>query len=198
MSRIKILIVEDDPAQIDTWKKQITRNNALNNVDYSADYAKSHEKAVELIELNKYDAAIVDIRLQSSTGVNDVTTGGNDVRDLLLKSEIVLIAHVTGEPSAVDFGESKYKDLVRVFTKADTLTDEKSTHDEVLEWLGDKSKIIQAMQKVKENISSKMADLFYLSIWPRWDGWQATGDENEEFIPSSITRHITSHLYSTF
>lgn len=198
MSRIKLLIVEDDSAQIETWKKQINRNNALNDVDYSADYAESYERASELIELNKYDAAIVDIRLQSPSGVNDATTGGNDVRDLLLKCEIVLIAHVTGEPTAVDFGESNYKDLVRVFIKADSLGDQQSTHEIVLEWLEDKSKIVQTMKKVKENIASKMAGLFYSSIWPRWDSWQAAIDEVEEFVPSSITRHITSHLYSTF
>jgi ActR/RegA family two-component response regulator len=198
MSRLKLLIVEDDSAHVETWKRQIDRNNALNNFNYVADYAASYERAIELIEFNKYDAAIVDIRLQDPSGISDATTGGNDVRDLLLQSEIVLIAHVTGEPTAVDFGTSNYKELVRVFTKADPSDSEQSVHDAVLEWLEEKSKIVLTMKKVKSNIASKMAGLFYSSIWPRWDSWQAATEEGGEFVPSSITRHITSHLYATF
>lgn len=198
MNRVKLLVVEDDSAQVETWRRQLERHNALNDFNYSADYAVSYDEAAKLIESNKYDAAIVDIRLQNPDGVNDATTCGNDVRDLLLRSEIVLIAHLTGEPDAVDFNDSDYRDLVKVFTKADTDDADRSAHELVLMWLASKSKIISTMRTVKANIASKMADLFYLSIWPRWDSWQDGEDDFGEFIPSSITRHITSHLYSTF
>ena len=197
MDGARLLIVEDDTEQVKTWKRQIERNNAINDESYVADYASSYEEAAGLINSNKYDAAIVDIRLENPFGVKDATTGGNDVRDLLLRSEIVLVAHVTGEPDAVDFVSSHYRDLVRIFTKADPLED-KSVHEEVLLWLKGKSDIMQAMKTVKSNIASKMADLFYASIWPRWSGWKSANDEDGNFISSSITRHITSHLYSRF
>ncbi|MBU2984996.1 hypothetical protein KO528_06525 [Saccharophagus degradans] len=195
---MNILIVEDDLAQVDTWKRQIERNNVRKGLEYSADYAESYEQAVELIDSKKYDAAILDVRLQNPDGVKDATTGGNDVRDLLLRFEIVLIAHVTGEPKAIDFGDSKNEGLVRVFTKGDSTEDDRSVHDMVLDWLEEKSNIVITMKKVQSNIASKMADLFYSSIWPRWESWQAVVDSNTEFIPSSITRHIASHLYNSF
>ncbi|WP_308367526.1 MULTISPECIES: hypothetical protein [unclassified Microbulbifer] len=197
MDGARLLIVEDDAAQVDTWKRQIERNNAKNEENYSADYASSYEQAEKLINSNKYDAAIVDIRLENPIGVQEATTEGNDVRDLLLRSEIVLVAHVTGEPDAVNIGDAHYKGLVRIFTKADS-SEERSVHEEVLSWLREKSDIIEAMKTVKSNIASKMADLFYASIWPRWPGWKSASDENGDFISSSITRHITSHLYSKF
>lgn len=198
MSETRLLIVEDDPAQVETWKRQIARYNAKGAVAYSASYAATYEQAVQLIESNKYDAAIVDIRLQNPLGVNDATSDGNGVRDLLLDSEVVLIAHVTGEPSAVDFGGSNYGDLVKLFIKADFLATEQSVPESVLDWLETNSEIVSTMREVKLNIASKMAGLFYSSILRRWDSWQAVVGENETFVPSSITRHIASHLYSTF
>ena len=197
MSTLKILIVEDDAPQIETWKRQIDRFNAINELDCSADYAPSQDIAAQFIGSNKYDAAIIDIRLQNNEGVKDATSGGNEVRDLLLKSEIVLIAHVTGEPGEVHYDDTRYKDLVRVFTKADSEDDEHSVHEEILEWLRAKLNMISTLQLVKTSITAKMADLFYSSIWPRWDSWKG-GDDEQDFVSLSVARHMSSHLYSEF
>jgi len=197
MSNIRILIVEDDPPQVETWKRQIDRFNALSDLYCTADYAATEAEAIQLIESNKYDASIIDIRLQNNEGGKDATSSGNDVRDLLLKSEIVLVAHVTGEPGEVHYDDTKYQGLVRVFTKADSAGDEQSVHEEILEWLNAKLDIISTMQSVKSSITAKMAELFYSSIWPRWDSWK--GDDGEQdFVSLSVARHMSSHLYSEF
>jgi CheY-like chemotaxis protein len=205
MNSVRLLIVEDEPAEITTWQKQIERNNELKKRKDVADYATSFAEAMEHIGAGKYDAAIVDIRLKSSEGVLDANASGNDVRDLLINSEIVLIAHLTGEPNAVTSGDQHYVELVRVFKKADVNEIEGPevdvpVHQEILEWLESKSSIVETMRVVKSNIASKMAELFYSSIWPRWEGWHAVHEVTEgvNFVSSSITRHITSHLYSRF
>lgn len=198
MNDFRILIVEDDGPQIETWKRQIDRFNALNELNLTADYAVSRGEATHLIESNKYDAAILDIRLQNDSGVKDATSDGNEVRDLLLKSEMVLIAHVTAEPTAVNFNDSRYKELVRVFTKGAPTLDEKSVHDEILEWLLSKFDILSTMRTVKSDITAKMADLFYSSIWPRWSSWKENRENDADFVSLSVARHMSSHLYSEF
>lgn len=199
MSLINILIVEDDDAQVATWKRQITRANALNaDVDLSADYVATQSGAIRSIELKKYDAAVVDIRLQSEDGVNDATSGGNQVRDKLLESEIVLVAHVTGEPNEVSYENDKYAELVRVFTKGEFVDDGGSVHDEIIAWVMSKIDILKTMKSVKSEITAKMADLFYSSIWPRWDSWSAPSEQEMEFKALCISRHMSSHLYSEF
>ena len=197
MSTFRVLIVEDDQAQIETWRRQIERFNAINELDCTADYAETEDIAAKLIDSNKYDAAIIDIRLQNNEGVKDATSGGNEVRDLLLKSEIVLVAHITGEPGEVHYDDERYKELVRIFTKGDSSDEKQSVHEKILEWLHSKLDIISTMRSVKSNVTAKMADLFYSSIWPRWESWK-TGDGGADFIPLSIARHMSSHLYSEF
>lgn len=197
MSNIRILIVEDEAEEVATWEKQITRNNAKKSRSDVADFATNYGEAKELIGMRKYDAAIVDIRLKNENGVQDANSSGNEVRDLLLGTEIVLIAHLTGEAGAVNL-ETDYVDLVRVFEKAVGEEHDKPVHEEILDWMEDKSELIETMKSVKNNINSKMADLFYKSIWPRWGTWSASHTEGEDFVPISVTRHITSHLYSNF
>lgn len=198
MSNSKLLIVEDEVLEIETWRRQIDRNNAKKGRFDQADYASSIDEVKKLVAISKYDAAIVDIRLDNAQGVQEPNASGNEVRDFLLNSEIVLIAHLTGEKNAVDMVHGNYVELVRIFEKDGGDDVEKPVHEEILEWLEGKSDIVETMRAVKSKIASKMAGLFYSSIWPRWDSWQAVNEDDSDFVPSSITRHITSHLYSSF
>jgi len=88
MDDFKLLIVEDDLPQIETWKRQIERFNLHNDVVFIADYEDTKEKAIQRVAKNKYDGAIVDIRLKNSNGIKDATTDGNDVRNIILKTEL--------------------------------------------------------------------------------------------------------------
>lgn len=197
MADLKILVVEDDDEQIATWQRQIDRINTISKTKFAADYVSSQSEAESQIWSHKYDAAIIDIRLRDESGVNDATSSGNEVRDLLLQSEVLLIAHITGEPNAVHFDDPSYEGLLRVFTKGDVDSEDQSVHQQILEWLGEMEDVVETMRQAKSQIAAKMAELFYKSIWPRWQSWQVAGESAPEFVQSSIARHMVSHLYST-
>ena len=101
MKNARLLIVEDDENENKLWQQHIARFNAKNQSTISAQYADSIDSAKEKLFHNKFDAAIIDIRLKSQDGTKDALTNGNEVRDIILASELLIVAHVTGEPKKV-------------------------------------------------------------------------------------------------
>ncbi len=195
MNLLRILVVEDDDEQINTWERQIERFEAITRFDCSVDFAGSKEEAEKLIKTRKYDASIIDIRLKNNDGAKDATCDGNQVRDVILSTEIMLIAHITGEPNQVDELDAPYKDLVRVFVKGGHEGEDIPLHEVILNWIKERTNIIYTMNHVKEKINKEMAGLFYSSIWQRWDSWSvANGDE--AYMSTCLSRHMSAHLYS--
>ena len=173
------------------------RFNAKNQSTISAQYADSIDSAKEKLFHNKFDAAIIDIRLKSQDGTKDALTNGNEVRDIILASELLIVAHVTGEPKKVSISNPAHQDLIRVFEKGDSTEDAKPFYEKVLDWINDNEEMLNALSSSKSIIKEKIADLFFSSVWPRWEHWTDNKDlvAEHNFLPSSLSRHISSHLY---
>ncbi|MDO8909957.1 MAG: hypothetical protein Q7W55_15840 [Pseudohongiella sp.] len=194
MANYRLLIVEDDPSEISTWKMQIPRYAANHNTEFEADFADSISNAEYLIKSRRYDAAIVDIRLKGIDGTRDAGADGNRVRELLTNSEVLIVAHITGEPGAIENNSFATSGIIKVFEKGQ-VTDTKPLHEEILDWISSHKVMIDAIRKSKKIIKEKMASLFFSSIWPRWRIWSSvTG--SDDFIEASLARHISSHLYA--
>lgn len=191
MTDFRVLIVEDDKDQIQTWDMQIARFNATRENAIFVRYAETLQEARDLVFHQKFDAAIVDIRLRREGGPKDATHDGNEVRKMLLENELTVVAHITGEPQASDMSADD-SGLVKVFTKGGDGED--SVHSQILMWLESMKEMIEILRESKALIKKRMAFLFRSSIWPRWPHWQGA-EEDKGFLFASLARHISSHLH---
>lgn len=192
MTNLRILVVEDDDAQLETWTRQLLRFNARNGTEFTIDQAQTFSEATSLISARKYDAAVIDIRLKREDGVKDATHDGNKVRKELLESELAVVAHVTGEPTASDMADES--NIVRLFTKGGEEGQEQPLQYEILDWINEKVPMILAIRESKKLIKARLAQVFCGSIWPRWENWTAV--EAENFLGLSLARHLSSHLHN--
>lgn len=193
---IDLLIVEDEPKELKTWKQVIEMHNA--NADehgfsITPAFATSKEEAEQLIASKNYDAAVVDVRLKQTNGHTGPNTDGNVVLEALLNSEMTVVALFTGETPLAATPEWAKK-IVQTFRKGG---EENEGTPAVMKWLGTQAQMMKQVKAAQKTIRREMAKVFSRSIWPRWANWVQNPGESEDFIPTAITRHITSHVYAT-
>jgi len=192
---IVLLIVEDDEQEQKSWEQVIEMHNANitdNGFEIAFDIAPSLEKAKELIASRNYDAAVVDIRLKQANGNSGPNTDGDLVLEVLLRSEMAVVALFTGE-STLAAPPAWAKRVVGVFTKGGG---ENEGTPAVMKWLRAQAPMIRQVKAAQQTIKREMAKVFYHSIWPRWNNWTQNPGATEDFISTAITRHITSHVYA--
>lgn len=193
---IDLLIVEDEPKELETWKQVIEMHNAnADELGFSITpaFAQSKEEAEQLIASKSYDAAVVDIRLKQANGHTGPNTDGNLVLEALLGSEMTVVALFTGEtPLAAT--PAWAKKIVQTFRKGG---EENEGTTAVIKWLCAQAPMIKQVKTAHQTIKREMAKVFFHSIWPRWNNWTQSTGTTEDFIPTAITRHITSHIYAT-
>jgi CheY-like chemotaxis protein len=66
-SKLRLLIVEDDPTAVKVYEQQIKYFNQKNKIQISKDIRKSQAEGLEALKKEDYDAAIIDIKLSSIT-----------------------------------------------------------------------------------------------------------------------------------
>ncbi|MDX8398742.1 MAG: response regulator [Gallionellaceae bacterium] len=192
---IDLLIVEDEPDELKSWEQVIEMHNA--NADelgfrITPAYASSLEEAKGLIASRNYDAAVVDVRLKQENGPTGPNTDGNLVLDALLESEMTVVALFTGEAPLAAKPAWAQK-VVEIFRKGG---EEDEGTPAVMRWLCAQSPMIKQIKLAHQTIKREMAKVFFHSIWPRWNNWSQPAGTTADFIPTAITRHITSHIYA--
>src|SRR5690554_6226289 len=197
MKKIRLLIVEDEDREISLWQQQIERFNTSPKYNIFPQFAKNVEEAKEKLFLHKFDGAIIDIRLDSHISSRETEPeDGNDLREKIADSEVLITAHITGEPGRVTHCQEGGDDLFKVFVKADVDESDKTVHEIIIDWIISKENMIEAISDSKSIIKKQVAKLFFSSIWPRWKQWTINQDGKEEFVAKSLSRHISSHLYN--
>lgn len=183
---IRILIVEDQPAEQSTWKTVVElRNSDPADLIFDIEFATSLKDAETHLRERIYDAAIVDIRLDQA-GVAGANTDGNEVIKRVCQSGLMVVAAFTGEGKLVDSNK------VKVFTKGNA--DDGDGTDAVLDWLIDQAPLIKAVRSAHTLVQQQLAQLFHESVWPRWKRWVAKGNDAEVTLP--LARHLTSHVHA--
>ena len=126
---IRTLIVEDDDAARESWRRTVESFNTNANAGgwvIQASYAKSKEEVEGHVSSHKIDAAIVDLRLKVQQDGNQHNDQGNAVVEFLAQSDVAAIAVHAGQP-----GEAReLPDLphVKVIPKGEGL-------EPVIDWL---------------------------------------------------------------
>lgn len=195
-NEIRLLVIEDNAADLETWSRAIERHNAsgesaADSIRITLKTAKSLDEANTHLLSMATDAAIIDLRLDDN-GPQPDNTSGNDILKHILAHELAVTAVFTGQPTDANVPEYA-KDQVRVFTKG---AGESEGTNAVLKWLIEQHPLIKCIQAATLTIRKEMATVFNHSIWPRWKLWLADSkDEKQGFLDASVARHITSHVH---
>jgi CheY-like chemotaxis protein len=192
---VRLLIVEDNLTEQETWKSTIEMHNSdveENGFGIDAYYAVSMEQAADYIGKSDYDAAVVDIRLEQSVG-SSPNADGNLVVERLLQSELAVIAVFTGEHNEVKIPQWATS-LVQTFRKGG---DEGEGTSAVMGWLIQNMPMVRPIRKAQLAIKHEMVQLFTKSIWPRWSQWmQAEGSNDAAYLELALSRHLASHVHA--
>lgn len=188
-SVLRVLIVEDDAGAVEDWRRAVERHNSEEDhheFRIEATYAATQPAAEALAASQRFDIAVVDLRLAGEVGPGGHNQDGNAVVKWLTETTAAAVAIHTGQPSeAEDFASSSSR--IRVFAKGDGL-------EPVIAWLREQSGIALHMQNTIRAIEADIATLFHQSIWPRWRLWSDTADPKE--LEPALARHVISHVHA--
>ena len=186
---LHLLIIEDDPAIIADWNEKLEYYAVEDSPVYTIipTFVSEINGAKILLENSDFDAAVIDIRLENTSG-GPPNSDGNELFEIISRSSLTVSAICTGEPLAVNL-DQQYDASAKIFEKGDGII------EDVLQWFDDKQSMISAIKNMQKSISAEMARVFSKSIWPRWNYWLGTDPELSEL---ALTRHMASHLHASF
>lgn len=183
---LRVLIVEDEDSKLEEWRDAIESHNAdVEKQGFSIQYqsSKTANQAKELLDLHKFDAAVVDLRLQKEPGVAENNSDGNLVVRYLIALQPMGVAVYTGQ--SADAEVSSYESSqVKVMDKGDGF-------DQIFEWLRINLDVFIKLRGVKATYNRETAKIFYKSIWPRWQNWS----ESDVDLTEVVARHMIAHVH---
>jgi len=184
---LKILIVEDEDSKLAEWQDAIDSHNAdslAKGFTIEFQTSKTVDGAKQLLDLHRFDAAVVDLRLQTEVGVSANNSDGNIFVRHLIKVLPMGVAVYTGQ--SVDAEVSSYgSPQVEVMDKGDGF-------DQVFNWLTRNKDVFLKLRGVKATYNRETAKIFYKSIWPRWQHW--TSDLSQD-LTEVVARHVIAHVH---
>lgn len=186
---LKILIVEDEETKICEWQDAIEHHNAdLDNNKFLIEFipAKSVPEAKEMIDRHRFDAAIIDLRLQVEQGISENNAHGNHLVQHILDAHPLGIIIYTGQSADANIpGYAKRQ--VKIVDKGDGI-------DPVIEWLKENKDVFLKLRGAKSAFYRETAKIFFNSIWPRWQYWTTNADDSNQ-LTDIVARHVVAHVH---
>lgn len=193
MDTLKILLVEDEKEVIQDWKREVELHNEDQDerkFTIQMETASSDPEARRMLELHRFDAAVVDLRLRTGKGAAENNSQGNDLVRHILETHPIGIAIYTGQSAYAE----EFKDAgnevchqVRVFDKGDGIAP-------VFVWLAEQKDMLLRLRQAKAAFNRQTARMFFRSIWPRWQTWDSQISDKEE-LAKALVRHIVAHVH---
>ncbi|OCR23046.1 histidine kinase [Pseudomonas syringae] len=183
---LKILVVEDEDSKLDEWSDAIESHNAdAEKQGYALEFvsSKTVKNAKILLSSHRFDAAVVDLRLQKEAGVAGNNSDGNIIVRHLIEIQPMGVAVYTGQSADAEV-ESYDSPQVKVMDKGDGF-------DQIFEWLNANLDVFIKLRGVKATYNRETAKIFYKSIWPRWQNWSSAGGDLTEVV----ARHMIAHVH---
>jgi len=183
MNTFKLLLVEDNSDAIDTFKSDLKRFKAEQNMkgDF-VEYAESLNDAIELLDKSHkdFDGAIIDLKL----GGDDSTYSGNDLIARIRKRYRIPIVIFTSTPQQ----QETYPQHIKVYTRG------KDSYREVLEELyGWYQTGITNVAGGRGLIEEKLDEIFWNHLLPRIDTWKKQSQDDSAF-EKKLLRFTVNHL----
>ena len=183
MPTLYILLVEDQQDNIESWNDRANAHNAdAENLGFSVETvtAPSVAAAQRILQTQKPDAVVVDLRLQVAEGQMQPNDNGNALVKYALGAHPVAIAIYTGQRQEADGDVPQ----VEVFDRGDGL-------DPVFAWLSKQHVMLLQLRATREAVERETARVFFRSIWPRWKNWAAGGAA----VDGMLARHVVAHVH---
>ncbi|HQW34468.1 MAG TPA: response regulator [Thermoflexales bacterium] len=181
MNTMKILLVEDDKGEQETFKDSVAAFNRKfsQSVNVNYEVAGSSEEAKDKLN-GSFDGMILDMKLK------DDMEGGNKVAQALAEAFW---------PIPVIFVTS-YPDMIR---DCDVVLKKRARGDETYEsdfqlFLKIKKTGISHILGGTGKIRQTLATVFFKNILPQLDIWQKYGDLDSDQTEEALLRHTLNHL----
>ncbi|OWY26927.1 histidine kinase [Herbaspirillum robiniae] len=187
-AELRILVAEDEESKIKEWVDAIAAHNVdVENKKFSvnAQFAKSVQGALSLIGQFRFDAAVVDLRLEIEDGVEENNTNGNDLVRHILVTEPMGVVVYTGQQSEAD----DYRvPQVRIMNKGEGLA-------QVFDWLSSNKDLFLRLRAANQTFNRETAKIFFGSIWPRWNHWTSDSLPGNQSLTDVLARHVVAHVH---
>lgn len=184
---IRTLFIDDDSRNHDLWKEAIEEHNADSDkfgFTIVYEWSKSAEEAESKLEINRYDVAVVDLRLRGDGVVISADEDGNHIVKSILSKQAMGVVIFSGQAKdAADFQCGQ----IRVIDRGDGV-------HAVLEWIRAQFQILTSLKSVKRNFEEQAARIFFTSIWPRWQSW-ASSIKEDDLLTKLLSRHVIAHAH---
>jgi|GEM_PF-1086152 len=181
-----ILLVEDDLAQIDSFKTAVSEWNKENKTNqFDVFTASSKEDAELAIKHSRIDCALVDIRIPESKDSRQSSENGNAIIKQILADRGFPIAVISGNISELDEDISA-TEHIKQFNKGD-----KDVGSDAIGWLGENWQMMDVLSKVRTTVEKAGAEIFGKRLWPNWNNLPELDGSK---ISKIVARQYASHL----
>jgi hypothetical protein len=186
---MRILFVDDDKSHrslfddaVDAWNEQ----NHPRSIQVVPADAVAEAKIV--LEQQRIDGAVFDLRLPETAGMKSTAKSGNELAHLSLGSIGIPIGIVSGHPGDLD-EDLKNLHMLRRFDKGDT-----DVYEQIVNWLDEQWLMMTILRSTRQQIEASGAEIFTKRLWPRWQTYAGLiGDDHAE-LARIVTRQYVSHV----
>ena len=188
---LQVLLVEDQESNIVAWcDRSAAHNSDAEAKGFSVvnSFAKSVTEAKSILENQRIDAVVVDLRLEGATGRTEPNDHGNALIEYVRQAHPVAMAIHSGQSQEAEVENCPQ---VEIFDRGDGL-------EPVFEWLGRQLSMLAQLRSTQRAFDRETARVFFGSIWPRWTNWTAgIGAESSEGLGAALTRHVIAHVHDS-
>lgn len=186
---LQVLLVEDQEANIDAWKDKAASHNAdaeVKGFRVETLFAQSAARAQQLLDEHKFDAVVVDLRLNPDEGKEGIPNDdGNALMKHVAAMHPVAMAVYSGQRQEADITEFPQ---VETFDRGNGLVP-------VFDWLAKQLVMVMQLRRTRQAIERETARIFFRSIWPRWTHWTKSADGAE--LGDTLARHVVAHVHDS-
>ena len=184
MSKLRLLIVEDDEQDLEACRDSVERYVDEKNRDIELVECKTLDEALELLD-NSFDGAIIDLKLA------DEGDEGNQVIKKIEESFFrIPIAIFTADPGNSDYTLNQEIMLLGVFQKRET------QHDELLDRFWDIYDTgLTHIMGGRGLIERRLNEVFLKNLRSQIQTWISYGKEDSERTEKALLRYTLNHLF---
>ena len=184
MNKLRLLIVEDEEQELESFRDDLEDYTHEKNRDIDLVECKTLEEALNTLD-NSFDGAIIDLKLE-----NHQSNEGNQVVEKIRESFFrIPIAIFTGNPGDWNHNLNEKTMLIDVFTKGET------GHYELLDkfWEIYNTGLTRIMGG-RGLIEQRLAEVSLKNLLPQIDTWISYGAENSTRTEKALLRYTLNHL----
>lgn len=188
MAELKLLIVEDDPELITAYERDVVSFNLLSEIKIIHSQVSTKEDAFSILN-NKdlyFDAAIVDLKLDSAEKADDDFSGNEVIR--VIKSNLRFpVFVITGTPQDIAEDLKKESSLFKIKTRGEE-------HDHLQQLVDIYNTGITKILGKSGRIENYLNKIFWDHLSNSMESWIIDKSRDSEQKEKALLRYTLSHI----